>query len=106
MRVERQMRRVERHAVFDQERDDAVLGPRDPRERIAPADPVVHEAEVRALRLRGLEEVQRGVHPAADPRDFSAVGDLQAVVRNVLERIEPQLGVEGLHKGVERDGHG
>ena len=104
--IEGQVGGVEGHAVLDEERDDPVVETGDADEGIAPADAVVDEADVGAFRGRRLEELQGRIDAAADSRHSPAVGDLQAVVRDIREGVEPEFGVEGLREGVEGDRHG
>lgn len=63
---------------------------------------MVNDAEVCALRMCRLEELERSVDTAANACDVSGVGNLKTVVRRVSEVSEAKFGVERGGEGLEK----
>jgi hypothetical protein len=85
--------------VLDQKRDQAMVQAGDPFKRIAPAQAMVYDRQVGALRDRRLEKRERRVHAHRHPSHAAgAAGHLQAVMRAVLKPRDRQLAIQPRRK--------
>ena len=104
MRVERQVRTVNRQIIFQQQPQQFVFFAR-PRMRRAPEQSVMHDHQVRLRRDGQLHRRQAGIHRRRDARDHAAIFDLQTIRCTVVvfDFIRAQQTVAVLDDGGERD---